>query len=713
MYSTLAIHHFEGRINMALITINGVSLDPVADAQALNLAGLESADAEASDYILIQTTAPLSPDQTNELAQLGVDVQEYVSENTYLCSYKGTDLTSIRSLPFVTWANVYLRGFKVAPNLQPEGMTPAARVLPTPAASSHSRTPRTVDVVFHEDVDPESDALRTAVSDAARVDKDTLPMGRRKVRLTVQEKFLDDLAAIDAVRVIQEVPEVKLHNTVARQILNANVVVNGTTYQGDGQIVAVADTGFDNGSTTSPHPAFTGRVKKLYDLGRANKSDDPNGHGTHVSGSVLGDGTSASMGGAIQGTAPRAELVVQSLLDSSGGLGGIPADLSDLFEPPYRDDGARVHTNSWGNRFPSQPYDQSATEIDEFVWNHPDLVICRSAGNNGTDDNADGRVDPAEVGSEAAAKNCITVGASESVRREIEPDFPTYGSLNPSDFPKPPLHDDPVADNDEGMAAFSSRGPTQEGRFKPDVVAPGTSILSTHSQNAPAADHAFGTSSDPDYFFDSGTSMATPLVAGCAAVLRETLVKNGIPTPPAALIKALLINGAVELTGQYSPSEAGPSPNNNSGFGRVNLLGSVILPGPNPDAGFGDGGPLSQGEEDTFTVEIPRESPGNDSVTNEVPTGVGTTGLGATFKITLVWTDPPGALLQNDLDLIVRAADGSERHGNMGTSNGFDSVNNVEQILWANMPPGEARVIIRATRITLFPQPYAYAWRIS
>jgi serine protease AprX len=168
------------------------------------------------------------------------------------------------------------------------------------------------------------------------------------------------------------------------------------------------------------------------------------------------------------------------------------------------------------------------------------------------------------------------------------------------------------------------------------------------------------------------------------------------------------------LTGQYSPSEAGPSPNNNSGFGRVNLLGSVILPGPNPDAGFGDGGPLSQGEEDTFTVEIPRESPGNNSVASAVPAGVGTSSLGATFKITLVWTDPAGALLQNDLDLIVRAADGSERHGNMGTSSGFDRVNNVEQILWSNMPPGEARVIIRATRITPgFPQPYAYAWRIS
>jgi hypothetical protein len=211
--------------------------------------------------------------------------------------------------------------------------------------------------------------------------------------------------------------------------------------------------------------------------------------------------------------------------------------------------------------------------------------------------------------------------------------------------------------------------------------------------------------------------MATPLVAGCAAVLRETLVKNGMPTPPASLIKALLINGAVELRGQYSPSEAGPSFNNNSGWGRVNLLGSVILPGPNPDAGLGTGGPLKQGDEETITVRIPSQPPGKrdaaGSVAGTAAAGVGTMGLGATFKITLVWSDPAGPNLQNDLDLIVKAADGSERHGNMGTSSGFDRSNNVEQVLWPNMPPGDAKVTIRATRITRFPQPYAYAWRIS
>jgi len=91
----------------------------------------------------------------------------------------------------------------------------------------------------------------------------------------------------------------------------------------------------------------------------------------------------------------------------------------------------------------------------------------------------------------------------------------------------------------------------------------------------------------------------------------------------------------------------------------------------------------------------------------------GTMGLGATFKITIVWTDPAGPDLQNDLDLIVKAADGSERHGNMGTSSGFDRVNNVEQVFWPNMPAGDAKIVIRATRITRFPQPYAYVWRIS
>jgi serine protease AprX len=685
---------------MARITINGMSFDPAT--VSTSAAALTSPDASQSNYVLIQTAAPLTADQQEQLKALGVEIREYVSENTYLGGFKPADLSQIRSLPFVTWANVYLQGFKIPPNLRPSGGQNNTHIVPLQLGISTSRNPRKVDVVLHGDVDPNNNALKAKIAAAAHVSPDDLQMGRHKVRLHIQERYLNDVAAIDEVQRIEEVPSVRLFNNIARPILQAHVVVNGTIFEGEGEIIAVNDTGFDLGSTINVHQAFTGRVLKLVALGRPSKADDPEGHGTHVCGSVLGDGNSPSMGGAIQGTAPKAELVVQSLLDASGGLGGIPADLHDLFKPPYDNDKVRVQTNSWGSTLAGQPYTQSSQEIDDFIWNHPDCVICFAAGNAGVDADNDGVIDPGSLGAEAAAKNCVTVGASENNRLNIEL---TYGQLDPLDFGHNPIFADSATNHTEGMAAFSSRGPTKEGRIKPDVVAPGTSILSTRSRAAVSVPTVFGTSSDTTFFFDAGTSMATPLTAGCTAVLRETLVKNGIPNPPASLIKALLINGAVELLGQYNPSEAGVSPNGSSGWGRVDIAGSIILPGPNPNGGIGIGGPLKQGQEDAVTVNIPKEV--------RQTAGEGTLGLSPMFKITLAWTDPPGPMLQNDLDLIVRAENGQERHGNMGTSTNFDRKNNVEQIVWTNMPPGDAKIIIRAFRITELPQPYAYAWRLS
>ncbi|SCO92700.1 uncharacterized protein FRV6_16828 [Fusarium oxysporum] len=700
---------------MAPISINGNTLDPVAQGPVLRALGLEAPDASGSDYVLIQVSdARLTPEQKGHLANLGLVLHGYVSEKTYLYDYKGTDLQKIRSLPFVIWANIYLKEFKVSPDLKEAGTaTSSHSILPGLSGPAYSHTTDMVDIIFHEGVDTSSGRLKRDIATAAHVDRDGLELGRNKVRLTVEGRWLDSVASIDAVRAIQKVRPPQLCNNVARTIINASVTVSGIAYQGEGEIVAVADTGFDKGDVSATHPAFTGRVVRLYDFGRPGKFDDPDGHGTHVCGSVLGSGTSTSAGGTIEGTAPKARLVMQSLVGASGGLPGIPHDLHDLFGPPYNNDKVRVHTNSWAKTMFAgiqNPYDSMSNDIDDFVWNNPDLVICFAAGNDGTDSDADGIVDLGQVGSTAAAKNCITVGACESIRHEAKPVWPTYGDAAPFSFPVPPLKTDLMANNAEGMAAFSSRGPTLERRFKPDVVAPGTSILSTHSRNAPASDNKFGTSPDPDWFFDSGTSMATPLVAGCAAVLRETLVKNGFPKPPASLVKALLVNGAVRLTGQYSPPEVGSVPNNIEGFGRVNLAGSVIIPSPGvADSGFGEGGPLKEGDKDIIDINIPPKPPQDNNAFGPSPPSA------ATFKMTLVWSDPPelNGMLQNDLDLIVVAADGRERHGNMGTAAGFDTVNNVEQVLWTNIPAGHAQLVIRATHITRLPQPYAYAWRIT
>lgn len=677
---------------MATITINGITLDPLAPPRApaaeAMLAALSPDDVSHSDYILVQTTHPLNREEKERLQGAGASILEYVPEDTYLCHFPPSNLATVSALPFVSWAGPYDNGFKLPPALigleRRGGVHTLFEVSVRPRAALDS-TPKLVDVILHRNLKA-SDVVGK-IAEAAHVSPELIQVGRNKVRLTVKMRRLDDLANVDAVRSVEEVRPRKLLNDAARRILG--IPAGGGTasaFAGEGQVVAVADTGFDRGSTTDTHPAFTGRVVKLYPLGRPNDSSDPDGHGTHVCGSVLGDGTSAKLGIAIQGTAPAAKLVMQSVLDSKGGLGGLPADLNDLFADPYNKDGARIHSNSWGSTTGDGSYDSQASEVDDFIWNHRDLLICFAAGNEGRDANARGTIDAGSLTPPGTAKNCLTVGASENLR----PTFNlTYGQG--FGYPANPIASDLVADNAEGIAAFSSRGPTQDGRFKPDLVAPGTAILSTRSRVTTSS--GWGPSADPLYFFDGGTSMATPLAAGCTAVVREYLAKaHGANRPSAALLKALFINGAHPMAGQYAPPEIGVIPNTDEGFGRINV-GEVVAPG-----GFvqfwDEGTQLDTGEEETRTVTVAAS--------------------GQTIKATLVWTDPAGAGLQNDLDLIVRAADGTERHGNVpANSTTFDRVNNVEQVTWSQAPQGEVKIIIRANRITQATQPYALVVRVG
>ncbi|MFO0847190.1 MAG: S8 family serine peptidase [Gemmataceae bacterium] len=687
---------------MADITINGITVDPLAQHPAVAGAAAPAAALAAAmlalpvrdtNYVLVQAKRPLTTGERKDLEKSGAKILEYVPDNAYVCRYNPDDLGPVRKLQFVAWAGPYLRGFKVAASLAPIA-APAGRMSLMAAAAgpapAMATTPRVVDVVFHRDADPKAAAEK--VADAAGLDQaDVTPAGN-KVRLTVQANRLNALAAVDEVRSIEPVYPHKLHNDVARRILQLDLPNPGPLpFRGDGQTVAVADTGFDKGSTAIVHPAFSGRVQKLYALGRPNKSNDPHGHGTHVAGSVLGDGKSAVLGIQIRGTAPLARLVHQSLLDAGGGLGGIPTNLRDLFRTPYTDDAARVHTNSWGSTLGDSRYDQQAFEVDDFVWNHRDCVICFAAGNAGVDADGDGVIDPASITPPGTARNCITVGASENDR----PGQPlTYGTGWPSDFPSNPLFSDRVANNPGGIVAFSSRGPTRDQRFKPDVVAPGTFVLSARSRDTVTTGWGLADPAEKEYMFDGGTSMATPLVAGCCALIREYLAtQKAIHTPSAALVKALLINGASGILGQYSPPETGPIPNSEQGFGRVDME-ATIGPGAAQVVLLQDEGQaLDTTDEKTFSVQVPDGA--------------------KELKATLVWTDPAGDTIQNDLDLIVRAG-GMEWHGNVPLgSAAFDRVNNVEQVVWPNPPTGMADLTVRAFRITQFPQSYALVVRMK
>jgi hypothetical protein len=672
---------------MSKITMNGVTFDPLAQAPALAAANLHSADATDSDYILIQTREPLSKDMKTELSNMGIEILEYVPDDTYLCHYSGTDLARLRSLSYVAWANVYLQGLKVPPSLRsgpaaaPAGTRNLLELAAAPAASL-STTPRTVDVVFHANVNPQT--VRDKLAAATHLDPADLQLTRHKIRLNVAANQLAALASIDEVRHVEEVQPMKLHNDIARRLLNVEPApVAGAVFEGAGQIVAVCDTGFDRGSTTNVHSAFTGRVQRLYALGRTNKANDPHGHGTHVAGSVLGDGNSPTLGHNVRGTAPAARLILQSVLDNGGGLGGLPSDLNELFRTPYDDDNARIHTNSWGSIVGDGSYNTNSREVDEFAWEHRDCVICFSAGNEGVDGNANGVIDPRSITPPGTAKNCITIGATENAR----PNF----TLNYSEafgYPADPIASDRMANNPDGLVAFSSRGPTADGRIKPDVVAPGSYILSTRSRDTNS--EGWGLTDDPLYFFNGGTSMATPLVAGCVALVREYLARERhVASPSAALVKAMLINGAQDVTGQYVPSEAGGIPNNSEGFGRVDMAATLHDSVQLRDEGTA----LDSGDEETTTFTV---------------------GGGARLKVTLVWTDRPGPNLQNDLDLLVRTADGQERHGNVSPgATDFDRTNNVEQVIWDNLPAGNVEVIVRAHRVPSFSQTYALVTRIA
>ena len=667
---------------------------------------------------LVQFIGPVKDAWIAAVRKAGGEPRAPFADFAYVVRADHATLTRIAALPFVRWVGHLPHKARVEPSV----FARAGRKS-TDASSDLPRT-RVLAGAYLVEFFGAGDLSR-AVAGVRKAGFRVLgkdPGGRVMVvevagTAAAVRKKIEALAAVHGVRSIRERAVKRTSNDVAAGIMGTSrcLSASGPGLSGRGEVIGIADTGLDTGDPARVHQDFAKRVAWIRsypitaDLSRYvvnpggddGPADLDSGHGTHVAGSALGDGTSSAglpgLTGPIRGVASRARLVFQAVeqemkwkdpaLYRQYGrymLAGLPLDLASLFLDAYRKR-ARIHSNSWGGGRPGE-YDGQCEQLDRFVWDHRDFCILVAAGNDGTDRDGDGRINPRSVTSPGTAKNCITVGACENDRQSFN--GATYGKFWPADYPAAPFRDDPMADDPGQVAAFSSRGPTADGRIKPDVVAPGTFILSTRSTMIAPNNKAWAAfPPSPFYFHMGGTSMATPLTAGAVALVREYLrKKKKIANPSAALLKAALVAGAVRLPG-YGPPKA--ILDIHQGYGRVNL-DDVLSPVPPVSASFADVRPgLRTGEGAGVDVKI---LPG-----------------GGPFRVVLAYSDYPGPALVNNLNLLVTAPDGKVHAGNQPPGTGLtpDTKNNVEVVQVLSPAAGSWKVEVIGSNVPHGPQDYA------
>jgi subtilisin family serine protease len=657
----------------ALVLLAGTALgaDGAARIGALHVGGVtittdapSALDAKAFDqkWQVIVLDGPMDPTRSAALTNAGVTLAGYLPTNAFIADLSKTTPAQVKALPFVLWATPFRKEWKLTATLSAGAN---GRPFDTPQRQAIAANGQVAAEVWLFTGEPEA-PVRAAINKikGAQVTHSTNISGRSVLEVLMQDKDVASLADMPAVQFAQHSPEFTARsNSVTRWVIQSDQLNMTPVYDhgitGVGQIAGLIDGGLG-----SQHCSFFDPANPIGPLHRKIVASTPNCspfdqncqsytapsydfHGTHCSGTLLGD---AGVPDDTRGIAYGAKLVFQYYPQPT------QQSMFDEFMFAYNH-GARVHSNSYGDDS-SQLYDGPCVAIDTFQHDLEDNLIVFAV----TDHNW-------AVRNPENAKNSLAVSASGEAPGEAN-------------------------------YCFGGFAPTGDGRRKPEIMAPGCGIVSSIGSTGCATTAL------------SGTSMACPAVAGAAVLVREYFMDGFYPTgqarqdhsftPTGSLLKAMLINSAVDMTGIDG------YPSLSEGWGRV-LLSNVLNFGSDPthhllisDVRHVSG--LQTGQTQHFSFY----------------TGNCTQPL----HITLAYADFPGqphdnppnptaAEYVNNLDLVVTAPTGDVYRGNYfvngssapgGTA---DAINNLEQVIIAAPTPGHWDVAIVGTQVQQGPQGYA------